>query len=386
MNRRDFLAAAAAASAFIAAPLRALAPASRTRWKVRASEGFDAICFLAPLSGGELYAERYKAEVAAFAPKLPAPILSDIIALWKEGAKPVGLFSPFLTVIFSGGNDPNLERLIEAAGDPENILRPQYAASDNWDPEAWSWFASIAPRVKRIFEAMRDAGFASYRRSVIGTAETLRPAEVTAALAPYDVISWQEKLTGRTFDPTIEIVLLHFSKPHGIKVRGQTFLQALDYPLEVTVRNAAHEMLHPPIDMEGPAAKAAMAVLERDALIMKIVKEHDPSFGYTTLEGYLNEDLVEALDQVISDRLGVARPPATRWHKADGGMHVLAAGLYGLLMEDKWGDTGGDIEQWVATAARTGRLAPASLHPVAALILERPLDRLWPLPAPEPAA
>jgi hypothetical protein len=89
--------------------------------------------------------------------------------------------------------------------------------------------------------------------------------------------------------------------------------------------------------------------------------------------------LVEALDQLISEALGVARNPADRWRKADDGMHVIAAGLYGMLRRDKWIDTGGSIEAWLQKAAQSGRLSAANLHPIAASVLERPVDRLWPL-------
>ena len=224
---------------------------------------------------------------------------------------------------------------------------------------------------------MQVAGFADFRRTLIGSSVATRTQEVAASLAPYDVIAWQEKLTGRRFDEAIEVILLHFSKPHGISTQSQMFLQALDYPIDTTVRIAAHEMLHPPIDLKGAAALAALAVFRRDALLDRIVREHNPSFGYTTLEGLFDEDLVEALDQLISEQLGVAKPAAERWRVADDGMHVLAAGLYGLLKQDGWAETGGNIERWVAAAARRGRLAPAVLHPNAARVLGRPAGQLW---------
>ena len=206
---------------------------------------------------------------------------------------------------------------------------------------------------------MRDAGFAAYRKQLIGAGLDARAAELERALSDYDVIRWQQKLSGRTFDPTINIVLLYFSKPHGVRVQGQRFLQAVDYNLTTTLRIAAHELLHPPFDMEGPVAKAAMAALAKDPLITRIVRDHDPRWGYTTLEGYLNEDVTQALDQMISEALGFARNPADRWHRADDGMHVLAAGLYALLRQDRWHETGGSIEQWLDKATRQGRLAPA---------------------------
>ena len=98
------------------------------------------------------------------------------------------------------------------------------------------------------------------------------------------------------------------------------------------------------------------------------------------MEGILNEDTVQALDQIIAERLGVALPPAKRWTESDGGMHVLAAGLYGTLKAEGFDRTGGNIEAWMAGAVKAGKLAPARLHAVAAQVLGRPADQLWPLP------
>lgn len=380
MDRRQFIAVALAA---LAAPKIAAQtpPPMRTQWRVRSSEALDAIAFLGPLSGRDLYRTPYVADADAFAPNLPEPVRADIPRLWDEAERsPFGLFWPVLASVVSGARADTLDALIAALADPERRIRPAYQASTNWDQESWDWFVAQTPRIRGIFEALRSAGFVAFRQERAAELEG-QVRDTARSLASYDVIRWQEKLTGRTFDPVIEVVLLRWSKPHGVKVQGQTFLQSGDYNTATTVRIAAHEMLHPPFPMDGPAARAAMAVLERDALVMRIVREHDPKWGYTTLEGLLNEDVCEALDQLISEALGVARNPADRWRRADDGIHVIAAGLYGLLREDRWVETGGSIEQWIADAAARGRLAPAVFHPAAARVLERPVDRLWPLPA-----
>lgn len=380
MDRRLFLTATlgslAAARAILPAAARAEPPI--TRWKVGASEGHDAFAFLGPLSGEQLYQTYYAADAAAFAPKLPEAIRADIPKLWKEAGKDYGLLGPNLSTTLSGADVTTIDAVIANFDDLERRVRPAYQASPYWDAKDWVWLTAQAPRLRAVFAAMRDAGFAAFRAERTAGIDT-RAAEIARALANYDVIKWQRKLTGRAFDPEISIVLLQFSKPHGIKVQGQTFLQSADYDVALTVRIAAHEMLHPPVPMDGAAAKAAMAVIEKDAVMMRIVREHDPRWGYTTLEGYLNEDLCQALDQTISEALGVARNPADRWRKADDGMHVLAAGLYGLLRADKWVENGGNIEQWLARAVAAGRLAPRILHSVAAQVLERPVDTLWPL-------
>jgi hypothetical protein len=126
-------------------------------------------------------------------------------------------------------------------------------------------------------------------------------------------------------------------------------------------------------------------VLGRDPLLARIVAEHDPKFGYNTLDGLFEEDLVSAIDQLIAERFGVARNPRERWNEVDDGMHVLSAGLYGLMKEDGYAQTGGNLEEWLLRQARSGGLAAKSLHAAAARVLGRPADRLWPLP-PEPSA
>jgi len=379
MDRRLFL--AAALGALVAPRLRAqTTPAPVTRWNVTGSEGFDALAFLGPLSGETLYRDYYAADADAFALKLPEAIRADIPKLWKEsGDGGFGLLGPSLSTVLSGADVATLDGVIAALGDLEGRVRPAYQVSPYYDPKDWAWLNAAAPRLRAVTSAMRAADFTGFRATRTAGLQA-RCGEIGRALVPYDVVRLQRKFTGRDFDPTINVVLVQFAKPHGIKVQGQTFLQSPDYDVATTVRIAAHEMLHPPVPMDGPTAKAALALLAKDPLIPRIVKEHDPRWGYTTLEGYLNEDLCQALDQLISEALGMARNPADRWRLSDDGMHVLAAGLYGMLRQDKWIQTGGSIEAWLGKAVESGRIAPANLHPVAARVLERPADHLWPLP------
>ena len=376
MDRRLFLAATAGA---LIAPAPAFAQSTpTTKWKVTQSEGHDAIAFLGPLSGTPLYQDYYAADAAAFAPKLPAAIRDDIPKLWKEAGTSFGLLGPVLSSKISGADVSTIDGVVAALADPEARIRPTLQKTPYWGEDDWKWLTGAAPRLHAVFAAMRDGGFAAFRAERTGELAARIP-QLQRDLYPYDVIRLQQKLTGHSFAPEIEVVLLQFCKPHGIKVQGQTFLQAADWGISITVRNAAHEMLHPPIPMDGPVAKAVLAVLAKDPLIPRIVREHDPQWGYTSLDGYFDEDMVQALDQLIGEALGVGRNPADRWRTNDDGIHVLAAGLYGMLREDKWIQTGGSIEAWLDRAVRTGRLAPTMLHAVAARVLERPMDHLWPL-------
>jgi hypothetical protein len=353
----------------------------RTRWSVRPSAGLDAIAFLQPLSGRSLYTEPYAEELKAFAPRLPLEVRTDVRSLWAEAERAgVGLLAPELELIFSSGrNGDTIDAILAGLEAPERNLLPAYRESPYWEQETWAWLMGARQRLTTVFRAMLTAGFVPFREQLAGRVLAERVASVQRDLGGFDVIAWQEKLTGHSFDPTINIVLLLFCKPHGIKVQGQTFLQAYDYDIPTTVRIAAHEMLHPPVPMEGAAARAALAVVSKDPLMTRIVRDHDPRWGYTTLKGLLNEDLCQALDQLISEALGVGRNPADRWRQSDDGMHVLAAAFYGYLREDRWEERGGSIERWLGEAVASGRLDPERLHAAAAAVLERPVTRLWPL-------
>jgi hypothetical protein len=101
----------------------------------------------------------------------------------------------------------------------------------------------------------------------------------------------------------------------------------------------------------------AVAELAKDSLIVRIVREHNPSFGYTTVAGYVEEDAVQALEQVVSERLGIARPAAERWRLGDDGMHLLAAAIYDLMRETGFAKSGGEFQAWFTGAVTAGRLS-----------------------------
>jgi hypothetical protein len=354
-------------------------PPTGTQWTVSVSEGLDAVAFLGALSGVPLYVDEYPTEAKEFSSRLDLSVVQRLADLTQDAqASGFGLLWPNLADVLSLASTDSIDDVIDSLAHPSERIGP-HRQTLSWSESEWGWLVAAATSLGDVVGAMRDAGFAGFRRTQIGSALDERADELRRQLAPIDVIDLQRRLSGKDLDPEIEIVLLYFCRPHGVRIQGQRFIQSPDFDLMTTVRVAAHELLHPPMDMHGSVARAVLTELEEDDLFGRIVREHDPSWGYTTLEGYLNEDVCQAVDQLIVEQLSVARNPADRWHSADGGMHVLAAGLYGLLREDGWVRSGGSIESWLGSALEAGRLQPQVLHPVAARVLERPVDRLWPL-------
>ncbi|WP_056454142.1 hypothetical protein [Brevundimonas sp. Root1279] len=260
------------------------------------------------------------------------------------------------------------------------MLRPPFEASVYWDEADWARFMAGRADLITVLTAMRDSDFPAWLKTLTA-ADAGRVDSLAARFATLDIISEQERLLGRPLDPEIEVDLLWFCKPHGVRVQGQRFIGHYTYDDAVMVKVAAHEILHPPFPMDGPTAKACLAVLAADPLFARILAEKDKGTGYNDLEGILNEDVCQALDQIIQERLGIVQAaPAARWTRADQGMHVLAAGLYGWFKVDGYDRTGGNLEAWMSAAAASGRLSPGQLHPMAAAVLNKPVDQLWTTP------
>jgi hypothetical protein len=389
MNRRSALAAttllslapalAAGAEPSPRAPTPApAAPSQRTRWIFRHSEGLDALAFLGPLSGKEFYARYYADDLAAFKPRLAAPAQDALARLVSDADAAGFLLWPQLALLFSGGPDRSLAELLQSLDQAEQVLKPPFETGIYWDQADWERFIAARPQIRTVLLGLRDAGFAAFWQGRMDAAARQKLDGLHARLGVLDVIGQQQRLVARPLQPTITVEVLRFCRPHGVKLQGQRMLVDMGAPDAVVVLTAAHEMLHPPFDMRGATARACLAVLGADPLFKRILAEKSPDTGYNTLEGILDEDTVQALDQIIQERLGMAvRPAAQRWAQSDEGMHVLAAGLYGLLKADGFDQRGGSIEAWMEAAARTGRLAPPSLHAAAAAVLGRPVDRLW---------
>lgn len=352
-----------------------------TRWHVRWCEGLDALALFGPLTGQPFYARHYAPERAALLPLLPPAVVPTVQALAAESDAADTLLWPWLALVFSGGPHDTLDDLINSLDAAEQQLHPAYQASAYWNAAAWGRFIGWRPRLQQVLQGLQAAGFPAFWRQGHTEAATRRLGELQVLLGGLDIAGEQERLLGRTLPRDITISLLQFCRPHGVRVQGQHFLSHVLSSDDTLVLTAAHEPLHPPFDRDGDALRHCRDALANDPLLQRILAGKSRDSGYNTLDGLFEEGVVQALDQIIQERLGRGRPPATRWRTADEGIHVLAAALYGLLKADGFDRHGGAIEAWLEAAARQGRLASARWQASAAEVLALPVDRLWDAPA-----
>jgi hypothetical protein len=377
MNRRSLLVAAAAACL---APTAATAARTvRTRWIVRQSAGFDALYFMGPLAGDPMLAPAYAAELAAFKPRLPAEVISFLEMGDKMSKAKGAVLSAVLCKFFSMGPDATIDDLVGSLDAAETVLKPKLMASDDWGgDEYWATMMQVRPPLKGALVAMRDAGFEVFRDQLYAATFARRSAQLNGRLATLDVVPQVERLVGRPLEPTIEIVLNYFDYPRSQRLFGQRFITHHSYSDEIIFRVAGHELLHPPFDRTGPSFKAALEVLGTDPFVVRLVNERDPGVGSKgDLAGYVEECCTQALDQIVSERLGLKRSARAYWGEGDHMPDLLAASIYGLLKADGYDRQGGVFERWLGKAAGDGRLSPRSLRAAGTRVLGAPPEQVF---------
>jgi len=354
------------------------APPIYTQWNISAAAGLDALLLIGAVSGDVMQARIYGEDIERVRNSVSKEGLAAMDQIDAVLRGQLGqLTGPSLVHLFSAGPVSTIDDVIESAADPIARLRPGNEQSPTWDEDDFVAAVSMMPTLHTALVALRDAGFSDWydaelRQDIENAVEVNR-----AAVQAFDIIPEQEQLIGRELTPEIEIFIANYSKPYGIRILGQRFIAYYGYDGETQLHIAAHEIFHPPFDRQDSDLIALLKPLENDALMKSIVDTHDPRFGYNSFMSIVDEDSTQALDQIVSERLGFDKDPGRRWRHSDGGMHVFAAAIYHAMKEDGFASTGGEYSAWFKSALERGLLSPGSVRIRAAHVIGKEAVGKW---------
>jgi len=340
-----------------------------TQWNVQSAMGMDALLLIGAASGDLMQADIYAEEIADVRRKMSAEGIAALDELDAILRQKLGVLTgPALAYFFSAGPVATLDDVIASAADPIARLKSGLETSPHWDPKEFEFAVNVMPTVHAALLALRDTGFVDQYRQESADIEAAIESN-HAAVSPYDIIPEQERLLGRDLDPQIDIIIVCYAKPYGIRILGQRFVAYYGWDAETQLRVAAHEIFHPPYDPNDAELADLLSALGSDPWMTSIVDDHDPQYGYNDFKGVVDEGSTQALDQIVSDRLGFAEEPGERWRESDGGMHMLAAALYHAMQESGFADDGGVYADWFKNALRSGLLSPSEVKRRAAQVV-----------------
>jgi hypothetical protein len=333
-----------------------------TEWQLKPSLKFDALCLLNTLSGDPYYLKFYRAEYAHFHP-LFTPEENAAFVQLKHVIKDEGhgIVSAQLTLYYSTVADQTLPEMINTARD-SSAMQASLKKTPYYFDDSWKVYDAARPALEAALRALDRVGFTAYWEMNARPGIERRIAELRPDLTKYNILPVIERYLGFAVpSETITVYILSYSEPHDIRVSGLQFLTHKSYPFGIVLHSAIHESMHPPFDKNNPSVRRAIDLLSGDPLVIDKVEHHDPSFGYNTAVGYIEEDSVQALEQIVSEQFGQGRNPHIYWKYQDGGMHLLATAIYSDY-KAAFQRSPKTYSEWFAHAVEDGELRGSNLQ------------------------
>lgn len=335
-----------------------------TQWKLETSVAFDTLCALNVLTGDPYYLRYYRADYDRLSPKLTPEArsaLADLKHQVKDEHKQI--ISAFLTLYFSATKDQTLDDMLATVEHSEEMKR-NLKSTPYYSESGWQLYEGVRGDLGIIFRELRKMGFDQDWEHNILPKEQQRIGQINEELANYNLVPRIEKLLGSPMASSeITVYMLYYAQPHGIKIAGTRFLTDVAWPFRVVVRNAAHEMMHPPFDLQNDhELRRAVDLLEDDPFVKEKFRGHDASFGYNSLDGLIEEDCVQALEQLVNEDLGIAVDPRQRWKENDDGLHVFAAALYSVMRRESFASGTATFPEFLTRVIRCGRLTSGTVR------------------------
>lgn len=293
-------------------------------FKVHYSYNLDLLNFINVLTGSDLYTNWHKGIYERFRPLLSTRAVESIEkAVEKNGSSMLG---PLLSLVVSAV--PRFERrsIVSMLSDMdllrENFSRYVYYNEDTWDAKT-ELFGILLP----LIEELETSGFREYWKGERLHLIRRKQRRFQAYASTFHLDSEIELMLGKGRTPEeVTVFLCTFAAPHGIKVCGARYISDVAFPKEVTLGIAVHEMFHPPYDASH--LELELERIGKDPLLKHAFETKDPRFGYSTMTGFIEENVVEAMAIHICHKTGLENDPLKYFAEHDGGSHMLSVVLF----------------------------------------------------------
>lgn len=298
--------------------------------QTESSYNLDVLCLLNTLTGDEYYTKRHDEVFDTWYPQLSEGIKIKMQELADEQGN--AMLSPTITLFISSLADFNKRSLVEMLSSfseiEESMNRTQYSFDKN---EFEKWFLQFKNTIIPLICELEDKGVRDYweqhwlpkiQEKCTKIDNRLIDFKMDEVLQPFGNIS--------TADCTI--FLCAFTDPLGIKLCGNNLITDIRYSLDIILSNVTHEIFHPPYNQN--MVREYVQILFNKLWIKEAFNNQSPNSGYDTMEGFIEENIVEALGIYIAVKLGANIEPHEYFKNHDGGSHVVSPLFYKYLCKN----------------------------------------------------
>ena len=294
------------------------------KFTVRYSYNLDLLNLMNVLTGEEFYVNWHKNISKLFGEQLSDYSKSCV----KEAVEIMGsaMLGPYLSLVVSAV--PNFEkRTITRMFSNTDFLRERFANFSYYDDKQWPDYASVFSVLLPVVNELESNGFHEYWKKVCLPSIRRVQRQFRAYANKFQLDKDIEYMLGPGQAPgSITVFLSALSAPHGIKICGPQYITDIAFPKKASLVTAIHEMFHPPYSTKD--LEQELEQLGKDPLLKHAFETKDPRFGYSTMDGFIEENVVEAMAIFICNKVGLEDNPMEYFAKHDDGSHMFSVVLY----------------------------------------------------------
>jgi len=304
------------------------------RIKTKTSYNMDILCFLNVMTADRYYTDFHKDAFEKFYPLVSDELKQKMDAMVKELGG--SMISPLLTLLVSSLPNFDERNLSEMLRSREEVEAAMNQTPYAFTPKQFAMFFSLfASTVIPLIAELEAAGFHDYWKESRLPLIEAKCREVDAHMEQYDI----EKLVnqyknGRNIDNSdFTVYLCSFSRPHGIKLCGNNLISDSSYSNQGVLEIVTHEAFHPPYDFS--LVKGAVQALAEKGWVKEAFDNQNPNSGYRAIEGFIEENIVEALGIHVMVQLEADIDPMEYFKTHDDGSHVISPYFYEYLRDNE---------------------------------------------------
>jgi len=301
------------------------------RIKTSICYNFDILCLINIMTADQYYIDFHKDIFEKYYPLISGKIKQNIHDFIKKQG--YSMLSPALTLFISSLSNFYDRNLIEMLNNNTEIAdsmnRTPFIFPDDEFSMYFSFFnCAIIPLIGELeAEGFKEYWMDTKLPKIINKCE-----DVDQYLKKYNVHSLVNQFKNID-DSDFTIYMCSFAKPHGIKLCGNNIISDISYSEKSILSNVTHEVFHPAFDFGR--VKQSLQILADKPWVKDAFKKQNPNSGYHTMDGFIEEHIVEALGIYVMVKLNTDINPTEYFKNHDEGSHVISPYFYKFLLENK---------------------------------------------------